>query len=265
MQAIVYLLCIFITIMTKIKISAVSYTNSVPFIYGLENSEIINHIELSKDIPSVCAQKLLDNKVDIGLIPVAVIPKLNHYEIISDYCIGAIGKVKSVILASFKPLNEIDTILLDYHSRSSVMLTRIMAKKFWKINVKWTDTTEGFENRIKQNEAAVIIGDKALVAENNFPFVYDLAEEWIKNTNLPFVFAAWVTTKQLGDTFKSLFNDALHYGIEHIDAMIQTTDFSFLPEGFDVNKYFTENIDYKLNQDKKKGMELFLNYVKEFK
>ena len=68
--------------MTKIKISAVSYTNTLPFIYGLENSKIINHIELSKDIPSVCAKKLISNKVDIGLVPVAIIPKLNNYEII---------------------------------------------------------------------------------------------------------------------------------------------------------------------------------------
>jgi len=127
--------------MTKIKISAVSYTNTLPFIYGIENSKIINHIELSKDIPSVCAQKLLENKVDLGLIPVVILPKLNHYEIISDYCIGASGPVKSVILASFKPLNEIKTIFLDYHSRSSVMLTRILANKFWKINVKWTNTS----------------------------------------------------------------------------------------------------------------------------
>ena len=156
--------------MTKIRISAVSYTNTFPFIYGIENSKIIDHIDLSKDIPSVCAQKLLDNKVDIGLIPIAVMPKLNHSEIISDYCIGASGPVRSVILASFKPLNEIETIYLDYHSRSSVMLTRILAKKFWKINVRWTETTEGFENRIKENEAAVIIGDKALSVEKKFPF-----------------------------------------------------------------------------------------------
>ncbi|MDA3953675.1 MAG: menaquinone biosynthesis protein [Bacteroidales bacterium] len=250
--------------MTKIRISAVSYTNTLPFIYGIENSKIINHIELSKDIPSVCAQKLLDNKVDLGLIPVAVIPKLNHSEIISDYCIGASGPVRSVILASFKPLNEIDTIYLDYHSRSSVMLTRILAKRFWKINVKWTDTSEGFENRIKDNEAAVIIGDKALVVANNFPYVYDLAEEWIKNTDLPFVFAAWVSNKNLGETFKSEFNAALKNGIEHIDDVIRTYDFSVLLNHIDTKTYLEKNIDYQLDDKKIEGMNLFLEYAKDF-
>jgi len=250
--------------MTKIKISAVSYTNTFPFIYGLENSSIFNHIELSKDIPSVCAQKLLENKVDVGLIPVAVIPKLKHHEIISDYCIGASGPVRSVILASFKPLHEIETIYLDYHSRSSVMLTRILAKHFWKINVKWTDTTDGFENRLKQNEAAVIIGDKALIAENNFPFVYDLAKEWINSTKLPFIFAAWVTNKNLGDTFKEEFNKALKFGLTNIDLMIEKTDFTFLPSDVNPKEYLTKNIDFNLDKNKIKGLNLFLDYAGEF-
>lgn len=250
--------------MTKIKISAVAYTNTFPFIYGIEKSTISNHIDLSKDIPSVCAQKLLDNKVDIGLIPIAVMPRLNHSEIISDYCIGASGPVRSVILASFKPLHEIKTIYLDYHSRSSVMLTRILAKKFWNINVKWTKTSEGFENRIKENEAAVIIGDKALSVEKNFPFVYDLAEEWIKHTKLPFVFAAWVTNKNLGKAFKNEFNDALRFGLNNIDKMITETDFSFLPSHISPKEYLTKNIDFILDENKFKGLDLFLKYTNEF-
>ncbi len=249
--------------MTKIRISAVSYTNTFPFIYGIENSKIIKHIDLSKDIPSVCAQKLLDNKVDLGLIPVAVIPKLNNYEIISDYCIGASGPVQSVILASFKPLNEIETIYLDYHSRSSVMLTRILAERFWKINVKWTDTSEGFENRIKENEAAVIIGDKALAVVDKFPYVYDLAEEWIKNTNLPFVFAAWVSNKNLGDNFKKEFNSALLNGINHIDEVINTYDFSMMSDHINPKSYLENNIDYHMDNLKIKGMDLFLKYSNE--
>ncbi|PLX15202.1 MAG: hypothetical protein C0597_09095 [Marinilabiliales bacterium] len=250
--------------MSKIKISAVSYTNTFPFIYGIENSKVINHIELSKDIPAVCAQKVLTNKVDLGLIPVAVLPKINRAEIISDYCIGASGPVRSVIVASFKPLNEIETIFLDYHSRSSVMLTRILAKHFWKINVKWTDTTEGFENRIKENEGAVIIGDKALVAEKSFPFVYDLAKEWIKYTGLPFVFAAWVSQKKLGDNFRSEFNQALEFGLNHIDDMLQLYDLSFLPKEINPKEYLNKNIDYILDDKKIKGLNLFLDYASEF-
>jgi chorismate dehydratase len=250
--------------MTKVKISAVSYTNTLPFVYGLENSDIINHIDLSKDIPAICAYKLLNNEVDIGLVPVAVIPKLKHSEILSDYCIGASGTVRSVILASFKPLKEVKSILLDYHSRSSVMLTRILAKHYWKIDVKWTDTNEGFQNRINSEQAAVIIGDKAMNVENNFPYVYDLADEWIKFTNLPFVFAAWVSNKDIGSTFKEEFNKALRFGIEHIDDAIKNSDLSYLSEHIDAKDYLIKNIDFNLDQKKRDGMNLFLEYAKEF-
>jgi len=250
--------------MTKVKISAVSYTNTLPFVYGLENSDIINHIDLSKDIPAICAYKLLNNEVDIGLVPVAVIPKLKHSEILSDYCIGASGTVRSVILASFKPLKQVKSILLDYHSRSSVMLTRILAKHFWKIDVKWTDTNEGFQNRINSEQAAVIIGDKAMNVENNFPYVYDLADEWIKFTNLPFVFAAWVSNKDIGSTFKEEFNKALRFGIEHIDDAIKSSDLSYLSEHIDAKDYLIKNIDFNLDQKKRDGMNLFLEYAKEF-
>lgn len=250
--------------MTKVKISAVSYTNTLPFVYGLENSDIINHIHLSKDIPSICAYKLLNNEVDIGLVPVAVLPKLKHSEILSDYCIGASAPVRSVILASYKPLVEVNTILLDYHSRSSVMLTRILAKHYWKIDVKWTDTNEGFQNRISKNEAAVIIGDKAMNIENDFPYVYDLAQEWINFTKLPFVFAAWIANKPIGETFKNEFNEALKFGIDNIDKAINESDLSYLSDHINVNEYLTKNIDFKLDNNKRKGLELFLKFASEF-
>lgn len=189
--------------MSKIRVSAISYTNTVPFIYGLENSPLINHIELKKDIPSECAKKLLENKADIGLVPVAVIPKINNAEVVSDFCIGATGPARSVILGAYKPINELETIYLDYHSRSSVMLARILAKKVWNIKVKWADTTEGFENKIDDKSGAVVIGDKAFTVENKFTFRYDLADEWVKFTGLPLFLLFGHQINPLGNYLKA--------------------------------------------------------------
>ncbi|NQX96939.1 MAG: hypothetical protein HRT73_03545 [Flavobacteriales bacterium] len=97
----------------KIKVSAVSYLNTLPFIYGINNSEVMEGIDLSLDIPSDCAKKLLSGEVDLGLVPIAILPQLKEYHIISDYCIGAEGKVDSVALYSDVPLNEIEYIYLD--------------------------------------------------------------------------------------------------------------------------------------------------------
>ena len=115
--------------MHKIRISSVEYTNSLPFIYGIEKSEIISSVDLLKNIPSVCADKLIHNEVDVGLIPVAMIPQLSYSEIISDYCIGASGKVRTVVLASHSPIEKLENILLDPHSRSGAMLCKILCKE----------------------------------------------------------------------------------------------------------------------------------------
>ena len=96
--------------MDKIRVSAVSYLNSIPFVYGLETSSVQSQIELSLDIPSECANKLLYNQVDLGLVPVAIIPQLKFSEIISPYCISANGPVETVCLFSQVPLNEIEEI-----------------------------------------------------------------------------------------------------------------------------------------------------------
>ena len=248
--------------MSKIRVSAISYTNTIPFIYGLENSSIINHIELTKDIPSECAKKLLENKADIGLVPVAVIPKIHNAEIVSDYCIGAVGPARSVILGSYKPIHEIETIYLDYHSRSSVMLARILAKKVWNLKVKWADTTEGFEKQINEKNAAVVIGDKAFAVEQMFTYKYDLAEEWVNFTGLPFVFAVWVSNKPLGQLFKTEFNNALKKGLESID-IIDKSSFSHLPKHVDAIDYLKNNLSFTFDEEKKKGLKLFLEFAGE--
>ena len=247
--------------MSKIKISVVSYLNSKPFIHGLKESEIMNDIDLQLDIPSACAQKLLDNKVDVGLIPVAVIPLLKESYIISDYCIGAVGKVASVCLYSQVPLNEIKTILLDYQSRTSVTLVKVLAKEHWKIQPEWKNAEADFEEKIEGSTAAVIIGDRTFGIEEKYPYRYDLAEEWQKLTGLPFVFACWVSNKALPSEFIVQFNAALKKGLEAID----TVSDEIAANGTyatNVAYYLKNNISYPFDQSKKQGLELFLKHLK---
>lgn len=247
--------------MSKFKISVVSYLNSKPFIHGLKESGIMNDIDLQLDIPSACAQKLLNNKVDVGLIPVAIIPLLKESYIISDYCIGAVGKVASVCLYSQVPLNEIKTILLDYQSRTSVTLVKVLAKEHWKIQPEWKNAEADFEEKIEGNTAAVIIGDRTFGIEDKYPYHYDLSEEWQKMTGLPFVFACWVANKTLPSEFIVQFNAALKKGLEAID----TVSDEIAANGTyatNVAYYLKNNISYPFDQPKKQGLELFLKHLK---
>lgn len=246
-------------VMDKVKISIVSYLNAKPFLYGLQQSKIANCIDLQEDIPSVCAQKLLTNQVDLGLVPVAIIPSLKNYTLVSDFCIGAQGKVASVMLYSKVPLQEIESIVLDYQSRTSVRLVQVLAKHLWKINPTWVPAEAGFEQKINHTTAAVVIGDRTFDLNGLYTYSYDLAEEWYKLTQLPFVFACWVSNKQLPQDFIHDFNAALQFGLDsraELVSQMKLTNYKI-----DVNQYLTENIKYNFDNPQKEALNLFWSYI----
>lgn len=241
---------------SKVKISVVSYLNSKPFVYGIENSQGLNkhNYELQMDLPATCAEKLLKGQVDLGLVPVIIIPQLKESYIISDFCIGAIGPVKTVMLYSQVPVNEINQIYLDYQSRSSVMLTKILAFELWNINPIWTPASEGYEQLIKDRTAAVVIGDRAFKMNGKFKYEYDLANEWQILTGLPFVFACWVSNKKLSAEFIADFNLALNFGLNSIDSVVKSCN----SDSDQLYEYFTKYISYELDIKKKEALNLFL-------
>lgn len=243
----------------KIKVGAVSYLNTKPLLYGITRSEVLmKNIELITNYPSFIASMLVEGKIDIGLVPVAVIPKLSEYHIIGDYCIGAEGDVASVCLFSDVPLENIETILLDYQSRTSVNLCKVLLKHYWKISPVLQDAKADFRNHIKGTTAGVVIGDRALEQRPQSPFIYDLAGAWKAFTGLPFVFAAWIANKELPEDFRSLFNDANGVGFQHLDEVIAENPFDV----YSLKTYYTENISYELTGEKRKGLELFLELLK---
>ena len=247
--------------MQKVNVSVVSYSNSAPFVFGLRNSEIIDDINLSLDFPSACADKLLSGIADIGLIPIVEVLRMKDYKIISDLCIGANDYVKTVILASNTPVEQLSDIYLDYQSRTSVVLAKILAKHHWKIAPNWISSKVGFEKSFPINgSATVIIGDRSFGVEAKYR--YDLAHEWKVLTGLPFVFAAWVSNKPIDHLFVAKFNKALHYGIDHIDQSIELFLKSNLAQT-DLKDYLTNYINYPLDLHKHQAIDLFLEYAKE--
>ncbi|MCQ2253291.1 MAG: menaquinone biosynthesis protein [Bacteroidales bacterium] len=244
----------------KIKIVLVSYFNSLPFLYGLENSDFIKeHCEIILKYPSEGAKMLQEKKCDIALVPVGIIPSLKISYIVSKYCIGAEGKVRSVILASQVPLDKIERVYLDYQSATSVRLVRILAKYHWKIRPEFVDAKPGYESKILGNTAGVIIGDRCF-EYTNFKYQYDLAEEWQNFSGLPFVFAAWLAVRPVNPEVKKALNDALEFGVSHIEDVIQCYKSKFHPN-FNAVEYFTKNISYYLNEQKSKGMNSFIKHV----
>ena len=250
--------------MDKIRISAVKYANTFPFIYGLTESGFDRKVILETDHPADCAAKVISGKSDLGLIPVAVIPLLKESHIISNYCIGANNKVRTVQLMSHTDFSNIETVYLDYRSRTSINLVRVLAMNKWKRNLNWVSTSEGFDFvNIEEGEAVVLIGDQCFEFEKQFMHRIDLAEEWKSFTGLPFVFACWASNRKLENSFIEEFSAALETGVKNIDSVVEKFGGTGPIPPRDLRIYLTENIDFDFNDEKKRGMKLFLELLRQ--
>lgn len=243
-----------------IKICAVSYLNTIPFIHGLKQSELIHSIDLKLYYPSICADKLINGEVDLALVPVAIIPKLKEAHIISDYCIGSNGAVDTVCLYSDVPIEQIESIALDYQSRTSVALLKILLKEYWQLNPQLKKANIGFEENIQDKNAALVIGDRAFALNSKHKYIYDLSAVWKEMTALPFVFAAWVTNKKLPQDFIVDFNKSLKNGLSDIDAALNFKGNNY-PSYEKPKDYLNNKISYNLDAEKQKGMSLFLTKI----
>ncbi|MGB3547737.1 MAG: menaquinone biosynthesis protein [Saprospiraceae bacterium] len=238
---------------------AVSYLNTKPLLYGLVRGAVADELSLELAIPSECAARLRDGRADIGLVPVAALPELGDYELLSDYCIGTDGAVGTVCIYGEVPIERMKTIYLDHHSRTSVMLTRLLLEEYWHQGPDLLPAEEGYIGRIGGTTGGLVIGDRTIGLDRKYPYVYDLGEVWKAHTGLPFVFAAWVSRVPLGEEFKTAFNTALADGVAHIPELkflLPSPDPSF-----DLEYYFTHRISYDFDAPKRRALERFLRYV----
>ncbi|MEO6453458.1 MAG: menaquinone biosynthesis protein [Ginsengibacter sp.] len=239
----------------KIRVGAVSYLNTKPLIYGFEQGMMKDEIDLVIDYPSKIAAMLINGEITAGLVPVSIIPELEEHYIIADYCIGCDGETGSVGLFSDVPLSKIQKILLDYQSRTSVDLLKILIKEYWEIDPVIEMASGNFQQEIKGTTAGLVIGDRAFKQRQVSGYMFDLGLEWKKFTGLPFVFAAWVSNRKIEKPFIEAFNKATSAGLQHIDKIVAVNPFTL----FDLKAYYTSYIRYILNEDKKKAIHFFLH------
>lgn len=245
------------------NISVVSYLNSAPLVYGIQHSPELADCSVSLDVPAIGAAKLASGEADIALVPVGAFTEPGEVEWVGNYCIGVDGPVRTVCLFSEVPLTGIRKVYLDPHSRTSVELIRILARDHWKLNWDFIPGLVGFEkNAIQGESAGVCIGDKVFTIEGRYPYRYDLAEEWIRFSGLPFVFAAWAVKRPVDPGFIGQLDAAQAAGIKTIPDVARDWSLKInLPEP-DIREYLTRNISYPFTNQKKEGMERFFSLIR---
>ncbi len=211
----------------------------------------MQQIDLSVDYPAECARKVIQEEVDLGIIPIAALLNIPNAHVISDYCIGTEGNVDSVFIFSDKPIMDIDSIRLDTQSRTSNGLARILLKYYWKREVKIVEDGK--------SDAYVLIGDRTFGKKDTVSYAYDLGYHWKQFTGLPFAFAVWVSNKKLPVDFVEEFNQALSDGVRHAVDVIAD-----LPphENFDYVTYLTKSLDFHLTDKKREAISKYLELYK---
>ena len=254
----------------KLRISAISYLNTAPLMWDFEHGDAGRDFEISYTVPSQCAAQLEQGSADIGIIPSAAYATIPHMAIIAGVAIASKQAVRSILLVSHKPLEEIRTVALDNSSLTSVALTRILFEKSWGGGRTFTSETPVLEAMLSQNDAALLIGDPALKVDRSRYLTWDLAEEWVHLTGKPFVFAFWAVRQPAMERtsldLAAIFNDSRDHGLEsnNLDEIVRTWARRLSLSEHDVREYLSRNIHFQLDDECLEGLRLFYEYAEHY-
>ena len=249
------------------RISAISYLNTAPLMWDFEHGEAGKQFEITYTIPSQCAAELAQATADIGIIPSFAYATIPNLRILPGVAIASRNAVRSILLVSHKPLNEIRTIALDSSSLTSVALVRVLFEKFWGGTPTFASSAPDLDAMLRTHDAALLIGDPALKVDRSRYKTWDLAEEWVRFTGKPFVFAFWAvredSLRNCPIDLSAVFQNSRDHGLEpsNLGQIARTWAAGLGITENDVRTYLTTNIHYFLDEGCLDGLQLFYRYA----
>jgi len=256
--------------MKPLRISAISYLNTAPLMWDFERG-VRRDFEVSYTIPSLCAASLREGSADVGIIPAAAYTSISNLAIIPGVAIASRRAVRSILLVSKVPLEEIRTVAVDTSSMTSVALIKILFAKWWGGGRTFTPMAPDIAQMLETHDAGLVIGDPALQINRSRYVTYDLAEEWIRLTGKPFVFAFWavrqasLTAAERDLDLAATFQESRDHGLlpKSLDHIATTWSPRVGLGRTEVKSYLTENIYYSFDPACLEGMQLFYQYAQE--
>jgi chorismate dehydratase len=241
--------------------------------------ELARRYQIDRMTPAQCAARLADGRADIGLIPIASLAAAPHLRILPGCTIASKGHVRSLLLVhrASQPLNSLRSVAADTASRTTLAYARIMFHKWGNPNVPFLPLVADLDLMLDQADAAIVIGDPALLALEERPnrfertgeeLIYrDLAEEWYKLTGLAFVSAVWAAgiacSSPLDERIIQDFIRSRDHGLENIEALVAERAPRFAIHESTIRSYLTTNIHYVLDEECVEGMRGFFQAASE--
>ena len=257
--------------MRRLRISAISYLNTAPLMWDFEQGPAARDFDISYTLPSGCARALAEGAADIGIIPAAAYTQIPGLQILPDVAIASRRAVRSILLVSKVPVEKVRSVALDTSSMTSVALTKILFEKWLGGGRSFAPMQPDLEQMLARCDAGLLIGDPALQVDRSRYHTLDLAEEWIRYTGKPFVFAFWaVRGEALREADPALdlaavFRDSRDHGLEpsNLEQIAQEWAPRLGLSENGVREYLTENIHYRLDPGCVEGLRLFYQYAAE--
>jgi chorismate dehydratase len=258
--------------MAPLRISAISFLNTAPLMWDFEHGDAARDFAIEYTIPSACAAALAANQADIGIIPAVTYAEIPGLVILPNIAIAAKHFVRSILLVSKKPIEQVETVATDTSSRTSVALLQVLFAKFFGGPRQLTPHAPQLDLMLHSHDAALLIGDAALeITVGKEYFVYDLAHMWHERTGQPFVFAFWAVRLDSLDRaprdldLVKVFQQSRDHGLEpaNLHVIAQQWSSKLKLSEADILTYLTENVHYYLDRQNHAGLQLFLRYSQE--
>jgi chorismate dehydratase len=272
----------------RLRVAAIGFLNPAPLMWDFEHPPLdailAQRYRIDRISPAECALQLESGEADIGLVPIAALATTPGLRILPGCTIASKGRVRSLILVrrARQPLNRLRTVAADVASRTTLAYARILFHQWGNPAVSFLPHTADLEPMLKDADAAILIGDPALLAfedrENRFERTgeelafHDLAQEWQALNGLPFVSAVWGaaargTTAWGSSLDESVAEDLIRsrdHGLAHIDALAAEWAQRFPLSESSIRSYLTENIHYILDEECMEGMRAFFRMAAQF-
>jgi chorismate dehydratase len=273
-----------------VRISIVKYLNTAPLVRGFTHGPLRGKYELSFTVPSQCAEALRSGVVDVAIIPAIEYQRIPDLVILPNLSIASKKSVRSLLLVSKKPIQEVTRIALDRSSRSTQALTRILCEKLWHSKPEFFEAAPDLPAMLQNADAALLIGDPALrLAIASAPgahrnaaddivstasltgligtgpvYIYDIVEKWRAMTSLPAVLAVWAARRgTVAPQLVQDFQDSLAFGLQHVDAIASEASAEMNLPAADLRRYLLENIDYHLDEENLRGLTRYYEFAAE--
>jgi chorismate dehydratase len=244
------------------RIAAIRYINTLPLVYGMELNP---DLELTFDTPARCYEKLLRDEVDVALIPIIGTQLNPEIRAIKGLGIAANHKTESVYLFATKPLDRVRTVIGDPSSLTSVLLSKIILNEKYKNKPRFlSGSIDNIHEVLRLYDAALIIGDEAILTDKSDYDHYDLATEWYSITGFPFVFAVWASKRILSVEEREIFYLAHRQATQNWESIFHRASNMLVVDAPFLKRYYNENLRYHLSRSDYEGLLRFLSLAADF-